>query len=127
MADDPIAAFMADFENGAPVPAVNPADIRRMQAFVSRVREQYPDTGTAGSVCLRSVTLSEDLCGPDANLGALWVRAGLLDILLRSGLLKPWTPGSEYEKRVFEVAAGFPTRIGSFNGEEFLRHVGEQG
>jgi hypothetical protein len=42
MADDPIAAFMAEFESGTPVPAVDPADIRRMQEFVSRVRERIP-------------------------------------------------------------------------------------
>jgi hypothetical protein len=126
MADDPIAKFMSEFENGTPAPAVDAADIRRMWEFVSRVREQYPDAGTPGTVCLRSVPLAEDVCGPDANLGAVWVRTGLMDIFVRTGMLKPWTPGSEYEKRVLDVAASFPTRMGSFDGEEFLRQVGEQ-
>jgi hypothetical protein len=124
--DAQIQEFFSEFENGTPAPAVDPADIRRMWEFVSRVCEQYPDAGTAGDVCLRSVPLAEGICGPDTNLGAVWVRVGLVDILLRSGVLQPWTPGSDYEKRVFEVAAKFPTRMGSFDGEEFLRQVGEQ-
>jgi hypothetical protein len=98
-----------------------------MWEFVSRVREQYiPMLKLPETVCLSSVPLAEGVCGPDANLGAVWVRVGLVDILARTGVLKPWTPGSAYQQRVFEVAAGFPTRVGSFDGEEFLRQVGEQ-
>ena len=125
MADDPMAGFLDDFNNGTPAPAVDPSDIRRMWEFMSRLKQEHPNIEIAGSAVFRTVR-SEDVYAPKANVGAVWVRAGLIDILLRTGELKPWVADSDYEKRVYEVAAAFPMRVGTFDGEEFLRLVGVQ-
>ena len=121
MPDDLIAGFIEDFKNGVPTPTANPADIQRMWAFTSKIREEQGATNA--HIDLRSVGPSIGV--PEASLGAVWVRTGLLDGLVRTGVLKRWTPGSEYEQRVFEVAANFPIRVGEFDEEEFLRQLSE--
>lgn len=121
MPDDLIAGFIEDFKNGVPTPTANPADIRRMWEFTSKIREEQGATNA--HIGFRPAGLPIGV--PEASLGAVWVRTGLLDLLVQTGVLKPWTPGSEYEQRVFEVAANFPIRVGEFDEEEFLRQLGE--
>ena len=121
MPDEELQAFVKDLKNGTPTPPVEPDDIRRMWEFTCRVRDEYDSSGT--HIGLRSVGLPVGI--PEASLGPVWVRTGLLDELVQSGVLKPWTPGSEYEQRVFEVVAKFPVQVGEFDGDEFLRQVGK--
>lgn len=120
MTDEELDAFVRDFENGTPTPPVDPADIRRMWEFRCKVREEHGATDT--HIGLRSVGLPVGI--PEASLGALWVRVGLMDVLVRTGILKPWTPGSTHERRVFEVVATFPMRVGEFDEAKFLKEIG---
>ena len=123
MSDEELATFVKAFESGTPTPAVDPEDIRRMWEFMNRVRAERRDAGVHGLGAVNA-RLYKDICQPGVNLVAVWVRTGLVEFLHRTGSLQHWEPGSEYEKRVFEVAAVYPMRIGEFDGEEFLRQVG---
>ena len=112
-----------DGKADVPTPPVDPEDIRLMWEFSIKVRKEYGSSGV--NIGLRSVRL--DIIGiPEANFRPVWVRAGVLDLLVKTGMLQPWMPGSAYEQRLFEVVAKFPIQVGgSFEGKEFLRQVGE--
>ena len=119
MSDEELDTFVNEFERGTPTPPVNPTDIRRVWEFISKLRE---DRGlNLGRVGLRSV--GRRIHMPETSVGPLWVRVGLLDGLVRSGAIKTWTPGSRYEKRLFEIVARFPVRVGDFDEQKFLRQI----
>jgi hypothetical protein len=126
MPDERFQLFWDEFETGTPAPPVDPADIRRMWELFTRLKAAAETSTHRGSVFLNAIA-DRVAWTPGANIGAVWVRTSLIEILHRTGVLKAWERGSDYEKRVFEVAAVYPMLIGEFDGEEFLRQVDVSG
>ena len=94
-----------------------------MWELFARLKADAETRTHRGSVFLKAIA-DQVAWKQGTNIGAVWVRTSLVEILHRTGVLKAWEPGSEYEMRVFEVAAVYPMRIGEFDAEEFLRQVG---
>jgi hypothetical protein len=82
-----------------PVPAVSPEDLKRVWAVLSA-----EPAGTGFSLDVLAT-----VCEPNADLLAVWFRAGLVWALLQRGALRS---GSTVQNRVFEVVATFPRRNG---------------
>jgi len=125
MSDVKFRAFVTEFQNGLPAPPVDAEDIRRMWEFINRTRAEAANAGVRGKVSLTSA-MWENACGPGANIGAVWVRTSLIELVQSSGLLKPWEEESGLDYRVFKVAVVYPMRIGSFDPEEFIKQLNEE-
>jgi hypothetical protein len=125
MGDGGFEQFLREFESGAPTPVVDPADIKRIWELTNRLQADARERGVQGFVSFAGV-LYEDACGPGANVAAVWLRTGLLQALQQSGLLKPWKPDSEFEKRLFEVVAVFPVAAGNFDADLLVEQLGDQ-
>jgi len=93
---------------------------------MNRIRAEAGPNGVENAAISFKIVSAQGPCAPGANVGAVWVRTALVELLRKTEVLKAWGPGSDFEKRVFELAAVFPFRAGSFDGEEFLRQIGEQ-
>jgi hypothetical protein len=125
MDDHGLEAFLSEFESGTPTPAVDPGDIQRMWELMNRLQADARERGVQGLVSFAGVRY-EDACGPGANVGAVWVRTGLLQILQKTELVKPWKPDPGFERRLFELVAVFPVTVGKFDADRFAEQLGEQ-
>lgn len=125
MADGGFPQALREFEHGASVPAVDPADIQRMWQLMHRSLAAAREAGAQGSIAL-SHDLYEKACGPGANVAAVWLRTGLLLTLLDHGPLNAWQPESEFEKRLFELIAIFPVTGLSFDPDLFMQQLAAQ-
>lgn len=89
---------MSGFDSflSAPIPAVDPDDIKRVWSLAM--------TGS-GAVDKR---LLAERCSTGANVLAVWMRAMLIKGLMQKGLLEKWRDGDTLEDRVFAVGATAP-------------------
>ena len=122
MPDEELQAFLKDFKSGTPVPPVDPADIGRMWEFVKRTRAEAVQHGVKGKIGFTSASMN-GVCTPGANIGAVWARAAFIELLQTTGAIKALEPGSDLEKRVFDLLAIYPIQMGEFDGDEFLRRL----
>jgi hypothetical protein len=123
---------MSDFEAmnaGMPTPAVDPADISRVWAFMGKARaaasqdKQLEAAEQPSSIGFSPESLAQE-CSPAANIFAVWLRTAILELLSQQGLLKPWQRDGDLDDRVFGVAACFPIAgIEHFNPDEFLEEL----
>ena len=91
---------------GRPVPEVHADDLRRVWSLLASM--PTADTKAQEGVTSVSLKLFAGLCDPHANVLAVWLRAALIEILLRKGRLDRWRQGDSFTDRVFEVTASFP-------------------
>jgi len=112
--------------NDDALPTVDPADLQNVWAMLCLFQGQAG--GQSGSDDIR---LYERVCGPDADVHAVWFRASTLQLF--AGMLEPWTVNGEVDVIVFQVAATFPMKKMSvdvvrrgppFDVEEFLKQIG---
>jgi hypothetical protein len=122
MEDHGFEQFVREFESGVAVPEVDPAHIKRMWDLANRLQAEARDRGVHFSSMPDQL---RDALDTGMNLGAVWLRTGLLSGLVNSGNLKPWTPDSEFEQRLFGLVATFPVARPYFNPERFLEQLGE--
>jgi len=97
-------------ENG-PIPSVNPADLRSVEAVQRDVRSRFP----------RKQVIIDDwkrACSPGADMFALFYRIGFLEMLAEQGLLSTWLHNGELDDAVFEVFATFPMKRIQKGGHE---------
>ena len=84
-----------------PVPVVDPADLRRMWELKQKMKARLPKTelpessaqpGRATSYDLRSLGLSDANggCSPGANVGAIWYRIMMFNILEHISTVEPF-------------------------------------
>jgi len=94
--------FVAD--NG-PIPSVNPADLRSVEAVQRDVRSRFPG---------KQVIMDDDAwkraCSPGGDLFAMFYRIAFLEMLADQGLLSPWLHNGELDDAVFKVFATFPIK-----------------
>jgi hypothetical protein len=87
------AAFLT-----APVPAVNPEDMRRLWPLLEGLERGHGATGF-------DINLLKEHCSANANVVAVMVRVALVKSLLQQGVLDAWREGDGVRPRVFEVVA----------------------
>ena len=120
---------MSDFEAmnaGRPTPAVAPADVSRVWAFMGKARtalgqdKQQNAAEEPSSIGFSPESLAQE-CSPGADIFAVWLRTAILELLSQQGLLNPWLRDGQLDERAFQVAASFPIAgIEQFNPDEFL-------
>jgi len=98
---------------GKPVPIVQVEDLKRVWSFLS---EQVRDAHSIGVPAV-DVKLLTDLCGPNANVLAVFFRATLITALLQGGQLDQWRDANSLRDKVFELAASFPLPQGLENAD----------
>ena len=116
---DDLSALVA----GGPIPAVNTGDLRTVREFMDRVRSENPEAKASkppSAIGIDSKLLAE-LCGPGANVLAVFARSILLDVLVGQGVLAPWQRGARLDDAVFDVASTFPMpKFDQFDPDAFL-------
>jgi hypothetical protein len=122
MADGGFPQALREFESGAAVPAVDPADIERMWQLFARTLGAAREAGIHNRIF--GPHELENACSPGANVAAVWLRTGLLLTLLDHGPLNAWQPESEFEKRLFELIAVFPVAGLNWEPELFMQQLG---
>jgi hypothetical protein len=99
-------------ENG-PIPSVNLADLRSVEAVQRDVRSRFPG---------KQVIMDDDAwkraCSPGADLFAMFYRIAFLEMLADQGLLSPWLHNGELDDAVFKVFAAFPIKRIQKGGQE---------
>jgi hypothetical protein len=113
---------------GAPVPAVDPEDLKAIWRLHREIASQRPGE----SVGIDN-TVMVGRCKPGADVHALAYRTSMLQVLQRVARdsLAPWTKNTELDDAVFRVAADIPMEwIGTeernrlpFDVEELLRRL----
>ena len=89
----------ADLNAGKPIPAVDPADFKKIWRMRDTTGEQKATAiGVIKSYGLRSMD----------DIPSIGFRAMLLEMLLKTGTLKPFDPDTKAEDAAISVAATFP-------------------
>jgi hypothetical protein len=97
--EDPILLFEQS-NAGLPIPAVAASDFRRVWELM---RREGLD-GTPGIAGVENKVF-ENECSKGANVPAVWLRCGLLNLLLEKEPLTEWKVGGVLQDAVFETAA----------------------
>ncbi len=109
---DELLALQKQFEKGAPVPAVDSSDIKRVWVAHKAMEAEYgprPDTATGlGALGFDQSSLTA------SDLHGLSTRHQLLITLFGRGVLPQYQNGDDLDERVFRAAATVP-----FNYEEW--------
>ncbi|PWT91842.1 MAG: hypothetical protein C5B55_07450 [Blastocatellia bacterium] len=122
MADEQLArlesfrALIKAAERGAPIPPVNPDDLRRLHDTHAAISRRYP--GKDGVVTVDSIAR---VCSSGANLPAVWLRYTRLRLLINEGILTEWQRSTGLDDTVYEMAATIPMKGFQLDQEAFLR------
>lgn len=98
---------------GGPIPAVNPGDLRGVWELMRETNADFLGNGEpklggqqpAIGIC---TNLLARVCGPEANVLAVWARSALLGILVHQGLLTAWQRGTQLDDAVFDCRRSLP-------------------
>lgn len=118
---------------GGPIPTVNTGDLRGVWELMHETRAQIlgnrePELGGQQPAIGICVSLLAQVCGPEANVLAVWARSTLLGILVDQGLLTSWQRGTQLDDAVFDVAATFPIpALDRFDPDAFLQQLNSRG
>ena len=99
---------MLDFESlsaGAPVPTVEPSDVKRVWEFTSEMPGRL---GQAPGAVGWDIDLIAGQCSEGADPIAVFFRTALLRPLLDDGSLEGWREGERIHEVVFRMLATFP-------------------
>src|SRR5262245_60636087 len=121
---------MLDFESltsGAPVPPVNPDDVKHVWRFIWEAVSGRPATeGEASAPAIGfDAGLIAQQCSSGTDVFDAFFRTALLQQLLRQGMLDDWREGDELRDAVFGAAATFPLQNGieSFDPQTFIERL----
>ena len=111
-------AFIKATEEGARVPPVSRDDLQRLHETCEYVARQYP-----GNDAALGVDVMASVCGPGANVPAVWFRHTRLRLLAKQGVLAEWKQGAALDDAVYEVAATFPMNGFQIDQEVFIQRL----
>ena len=118
---------------GGPIQTVNPGDLRGVWELMHETRAKFvgnreAELGGPQPTIGVDVKLLARVCGPEANVLAVWARSALLGILVQQGLLTSWQRGTQLDDAVFNLAAAFPiTALDQFDPDAFLQQLSSRG
>ncbi len=106
---DDVKALADQFDKGAPIPAVQPAELKEMWDAVRHMEAQYgPRPDHATGLAALGFDLSSRRAGFAVDAYVIGLRQSLLATLLERGVLRDYQNGEELERRVFQAAATVP-------------------
>jgi hypothetical protein len=118
-------AFFLGVDQGAATPPVNPIDIRHLLELHEKLNARHRDAATEGCGAI-GASLMASVCSPGADMGAVWLRASLLGIMLKQGVLAEWQRGTELDDAVYRVAATIPLNGAQLNPSAFVSRLREE-
>ena len=119
-----VRSFMQGVEQGAPIPPVDPIDVRRVQELYEQFA-QLRDPGMEGNTAI-DASLMASVCSPGADMGAVWVRNALLGVMLQQGVLADWQRGTGLDDAVYRVAATIPLNGLQLDPRAFIQRLREE-
>jgi hypothetical protein len=100
-----------------PIPAVDSQDLRAVWELTQQSKAQLPAEQSSSFGI--DVALVAQVCSPEANVFAVFMRSALLEVLIHEGLLT-----APLDPAVFDVAAAFPIpAFDQFNPKDFVRQL----
>jgi hypothetical protein len=117
--------FEANVEEGASIPAVDPADIKHVQELYEEAEERHRAAGFTGQWAM-GASLIAAVCTPGANVPAVCIRTRLLSIVLQHSDLFGWRRGAELDEGVYRVAATMPINGLQFDPNMFVERLRQQ-
>ena len=117
-------AFFLSADQGAATPPVNPIDIKHLLELHEKLNARHRDAATEGCGAI-GASLMASVCSPGADIGAVWLRASLLGIMLKLGVLAEWQRGTELDDTVYRVAATMPLNGLQLDPIAFVRRLRE--
>ena len=118
-------AFFLGADQGAAIPPVDPIDIRHLQELHEKFNAQHRDAGMEGCGSIDARVMAS-ACSPGADMGAVWLRASLLGIMVQQGFLAEWQRGKELDKAVYRVAATIPLNGVQLEPNTFVQRLREE-
>jgi hypothetical protein len=112
-------------DQGAATPPVNPIDIKHLLELHEKLNARHRDTATEGCGAI-GASLMASVCSPGADVGAVWLRASLLGIMLKQGVLAEWQRGTELDDAVYRVAATIPLNGAQLSPSAFVLRLREE-
>jgi len=124
-------------EAGGPIPTVNPEDLRGVWELMHELRAKLrakfmenreselgnPQPAISFDFRLHFRLLAQ-VCGPEADVFAVWSRSTLLGIMVERGLLTSFQRGAHLDDAVFNVAAAFPIpALDQFDWDALLQQL----
>jgi len=119
-----VRSFMQGVEQGAPIPPVDPIDVRRVQELYEQFA-QLRDPGMEGNTAI-DASLMASVCSPGADMGAVWVRNALLGVMLQQGVLADWQRGTGLDDAVYRVAGTIPLNGLQLDPRAFIQRLREE-
>jgi hypothetical protein len=107
-----------DLAAGAPIPPVDPDDLRRIHAAYTEESKPH----TQANVAIGTAQLAS-LCGRGASVAATSLRSALLRILVGRGLLAQWQHGTELHEAVYKVAATISLDGPQLDPDDFIQRL----
>ena len=123
--EERFVSFTQSVDEGAPIPPVDPIDLRRLQELYEQVGAQLRDAGLEGCSGISASQIA-GTCSPGADMGAVWVRCALLGVLLKQGVLADWQRGTGLDDAVYRVAATMPLNGLQLDPIAFVRCLREE-
>jgi len=112
MEANPWAELDEQFNKGAPVPAVDPADLMKIWVAVRSMEAEFgPRPGHAAGAGALGFDPSSRGPGFATEFFAITTRHWLLAALVDRGVLKDYQNGDELDEQVFRAAATMPCTI----------------
>ena len=118
-------AFFLGADQGAAIPPVDPIDIRHLQELHEKLNAQHRDAGMEGCGSIDARVMAS-ACSPGADMGAVWLRASLLGIMVQQGFLAEWQRGKELDEAVYRVAATIPLNGVQLDPNTFVQRLREE-
>lgn len=118
-------SFMHGVEEGAPIPPVDPIDLRHFQELYEQVDGYCRGAGMEGRSAIDGRLLA-GACTPRADVGAVSVRSTLLGVMLKQGILAHWQRGTGLGDAVYRVAATMPLNGAQLDPIAFVPRLREE-
>jgi hypothetical protein len=119
-------AFFLGVDQGAATPPVNPIDIKHLLELHEKLNARHRAAATEGCGAIVNASLMASVCSPGADIDAVWLRASLLGIMLKLGVLAEWQRGMGLDDAVYRVAATMPLNGLQLDPIAFVRRLREE-
>jgi hypothetical protein len=116
-----------------PTPPVDVTDLGRYRELLENLAAELDvstdgDKEPKGSIAASGLQkLVEGVCGSGANAQALWLRNGLLEMILREGYLAPLRSCADLDNAVLQVAATIPFEGQDLKPQTFVQRLRDAG
>lgn len=115
--------FYRGVQKGAPIPPVEPAEIRSVRNIYKDAARHFPNP-PGGAIS--SVDLLARGCSPGTNTLAMSLRCQILEIMLTVGVFSEFQHGDDLDHAVYQTAATLPLNGFHIDPDTFVQYIREE-